>query len=360
MRNATLSYALMLSLIVACGQSKQDDTQDINTSLSEVADYPVGTGINLSIFRSPELMEIVKRDFNSITAENDMKMKSVLRADTTFDWSKVDEYVAFANEHNYRLHGHALIWHRSTPDYIKAMEGDTAALKTFTQNYVKTYVSKYKEDVASWDVVNEPVLDDTGDYRPNTWYTTYGKDYLPMVYEMAHNADPDAKLFINDYNIERDTAKLNGLLRIVDDLQKSGAPIHGIGMQMHLQMDVPKEIIAHSIKKCVETGLLIHLSEVDIIFNQHGDEPGGGIQIYNELTDEMMQEQAEKYKMLAELYNQLVPPRQQYGITVWDFADSETWVRGFFDITDWPCLYDDSLNRKPAYFGFLDGIRSKK
>ncbi|MEM6768123.1 MAG: endo-1,4-beta-xylanase, partial [Bacteroidota bacterium] len=114
-------------------------------------------------------------------------------------------------------------------------------------------------------------------------------------------------------------------------------------------------VIAKHIAKCVETGLLIHISELDIIFNKHG-EKGKGIQIYDELTPAMREQQAEKYKQLARMYNELVPYDQRYGITLWGFSDRFTWIRYFFNIMDWPLIFDDDLNKKPAYHGFRKGL----
>jgi endo-1,4-beta-xylanase len=184
-----------------------------------------------------------------------------------------------------------------------------------------------------------------------------GKDYIAKAFTYAHEADPNAILFYNDFNIERDTVKLNATLNLVKELRSQGVPISGIGFQMHIRMDIPDEVIAYSLKKAADTGLQIHLSEVDIIFNTHNDTQNGGIQTYNELTDEMKKAQAEKYKSLVKMYRSIVPKDQQYGITFWDFTDRDTWINGFFNMKDWPTIYDENLKPKPAYFGVLEGLK---
>ncbi len=116
-------------------------------------------------------------------------------------------------------------------------------------------------------------------------------------------------------------------------------------------MDFPDEIIAYTLKKAADTGLQIHLSEVDIIFNKHDDTRNGGIQIHNELTDKMRAAQAEKYKNLVMMYCKIVPKEQQSGIIFWNFMDRDSWINGFFNLKDLPTVYDKNLETKPAYFG---------
>jgi endo-1,4-beta-xylanase len=324
--------------------------------LHHAANYPVGTSIRLELLRNDSVMDIAGYEFNSMTAGNAMKMHRVLRDGFRYDFTEADEYLRYAEDHNMRMFGHMLLWHNATPDFVQNLEGDSTKLYEFTAKYIDTLVSRYKGRIDAWDVVNEPVLDQTSDLRENTWFNTFGEDYLEMAFRMAHKADPTAKLFLNDFNIERDTAKLHGFLKIVNNLKSKGVPIHGIGMQMHIRMDIPNETIEYALKKCVETGLLIHFSELDIIFNKHNDQKGGGIQVYENLTAEMKTQQAEKYKQIARMYNEIVPRDQQYGITLWGFADKYTWIRYFFDIDDWPLIYDDKLQKKEAYFGFREGL----
>ena len=142
----------------------------------------------------------------------------------------------------------------------------------------------------------------------------------------AHAADPDAILFYNDFNIERDSLKLHSMLEMVHDFLDRDVPISGIGFQMHIRMDIPNEIIARALKKAADTGLQIHLSEVDIIFNTHDDSKGGGTQRYDKLTEEMKLAQAQKYADLVNMYQDIVPKDQQYGITFWGFNDRDTWI----------------------------------
>lgn len=344
-----------LLLMAACQPTKKP------SGLKENASFPVGTAIRgHQITNDSTMQAIVAKDFNSITMENSMKMYAVHRSEKEYNWDHVDDVVNYAQQNNLRLHGHAFIWHSGTPRWIHELEPDSAKLDQIMEEYILTYGNRYQGKIAGWDVVNEAFLDSTGEYRNSIWYDTMGEDYIARAFELAHKADPEAVLFYNDFNIERDTVKLHAMLRMVEKLKARDIPISGIGFQMHIRMDTDEKTIEYALEKAAETGLQIHLSEIDIIFNKHNDTPGGGIQVHDELTDEMLQAQADKYQWLAEAYIRNVPPKQRYGMTVWGFSDKHSWIPGFFRIKDWPCLYDENMEPKPAYYGFMKGLGTSK
>ena len=323
-----------------------------------MANFPIGTAIRPNtLLKDSVLQELQKRNFNSITAASAMKMYAITRGENQYNWSIVDKILEYAEQNNQRLFGHNLIWHSSTPNWVKEKaEKDSIWLKDYMKEYITSYVTRYKGKVDGWDVVNEGFESAGGEYRKTFWYNNLGKEYIENAFIYAHEADPEAVLFYNDFNIERDTLKLNAVLEMVKDFKERNIPIHGIGFQMHIRMDISDEIIANSLRKAAATGLQIHLSEVDIIFNSHDDTQNGGIETYTVLTDEMKENQKEKYKNLVKMYQSIVPKEQQYGITFWDFTDRDTWIRGFFKMKDWPTIFDDSLKPKPAYFGVLEGL----
>lgn len=331
----------------------------VETGLKEYSTFPIGTAIRINRLKGDaELQKLQLANFNSITATSDMKMHAIMPAEDQFNWKTVDTILDYAEKHNQRLFGHNLIWHSSTPKWVTDKgEEDSVWVDNFMQEYITAYVSRYKGKVAAWDVVNEAFESAGGDYRETFWYNKLGKSYIEKAFVYAHKADPDAVLFYNDFNIERDTVKLNAVLNMVDEFKEKGVPISGIGFQMHIRMDIPDEIIAYSLKKAADTGLQIHLSEVDIIFNTHNDERLGGVENYSSLTEDMKLAQAEKYKNLIKMYKTIVPKEQQFGITFWDFTDRDSWIKGFFNMKDWPCVYDDNLQPKPAYFGVLEGLK---
>ena len=362
------SLLLILSLIItlACQNDKDNNNStsnqtDTESGLHELSPIPIGGAISINkVLADKKLKDITIQNFSSISATNDMKMYSILK-DSIYNFEKVDKLLAFCEENNKRLFGHTLLWHHGLPEWIQAeaVKNGSASVDQFLKEYIDKVVTRYKGKVAAWDVVNEGFESSGGAYRETFWYKHLGKAYFEKAFRYAHAADPEALLFYNDFNIERDTAKLNGVLKMVHEMKQNNVPIHGIGFQMHLRMDIPDSTIAHCLQKAAATGLQIHISELDIIFNNHNDSQDGGKQKYPELTEEMRILQAEKYKNLVLMYRKHVPPEQQYGITFWDFNDRDTWIRPFFKIMDWPTIFDENLDPKPAYHGFAEGLKSE-
>jgi endo-1,4-beta-xylanase len=177
-------------------------------------------------------------------------------------------------------------------------------------------------------------------------------DFIEKSFRYAHAADPDAMLFYNDYMLEGDTVKLKAALELVKHLKNADVPIHGIGLQMHTMIDSPSvKQIEESLKAFVDLGLQVHLSELDIRINSYS-----AGQRYDYYTEELQKIQADRYFDLAMAYRQCVPDSLQYGITLWGFSDRYTWIRSYFKSLDWPCIYDDMLRKKPAYYSFREGL----
>jgi len=327
--------------------------------LKDWGTFPIGGAVNINrVLKDAKLEAITAKNFNSITATNDMKMYSLIQEEGKYTWDKVDKLVSFCEQHNQRLFGHALVWHYGAPEWIKAKATTEGKdwLDDFLKAYIQEVVGRYKGKVAAWDVVNEGFESAGGAYRKSFWYEQMGVDYIEKAFRYAHEVDPEAILFYNDFNIERDTAKLQGVLDMIKMLKAKNVPIGGLGFQMHIRMDTPEASIADALQKAAATGLQIHISELDIIFNKHDDTQGGGKQEVTELTDELREAQAQKYKSIVALYRTHVPKAQQYGITFWDFNDRDTWIKSFFKITDWPTVFDENLAPKPAYYGFAEGL----
>ncbi len=327
--------------------------------LKEIGEFPIGGAVDImKVLEDEKLRAITIRNFNSITSTNDMKMYSILPKKNQYTWAKIDSLVAFSKRNNQRLFGHTLLWHHGLPKWIEeeAATKGKAWTERFLQEYIYRVVSRYRGEIAAWDVVNEAFESGGGAYRETFWYKTLGKGYIAKAFHVAHRADPDADLFYNDFNIEQDTAKLHAVLQMVEELKAEGTPITGLGFQMHIRMDTSDEAIAYALQQAAKTGLKIHISELDIIFNKHNDSEGGGEQVIKVLSPTLLQAQADKYENLVKMYRKYIPKEQQYGITFWDFTDRDTWVRPFFKILDWPTIFNEQLERKPAYYGFVKGL----
>lgn len=353
-------WAVFLGVLVSGCYSVLDESPHISErSLRKTANFPIGTSLRfLPFIVDQRLKALHEHHFDSYTAGNDMKMHRVMPFDNEFNFQTVDAIVAYTQQNDQRLFGHNLIWHSSTPKWVvEKARKDPQWLANFMREYIHAYVGRYKGLVHGWDVVNEGINTHGGGYRTDSiWYEILGEKYIEQAFHYAHEADPDAVLFYNDFNTERDMAKFDFMLSMVKDLQARGVPISGIGFQMHIRMDIPDEVIAETLQKAADTGLQIHLSEVDVIFNTHNDSEGGGVENFTVLTPEMRAAQREKYKNLVRMYREIVPKKQQYGITFWGFNDRDTWIKKFFAMIDWPTLYDEDLQAKPALLGVLEGL----
>jgi endo-1,4-beta-xylanase len=157
-----------------------------------------------------------------------------------FEWQNADHLVDFCQTYNKQLHGHTLVWHIQQPVWLKEFEGDSAAWEGLMKTHIQTIVGRYKGKVKSWDVVNEAIDDkDASQMRKTIWSEHLGDDYIARAFQYAYEADPDALLFYNDYGIEDNNPKLMAVLKMVDNLKARGIPIHGVGLQMHINHKTP-------------------------------------------------------------------------------------------------------------------------
>ena len=325
------------------------------TSLKAASPIPVGSAISSkNLMNDSTFQNILNQEFSSITAENEMKMKWLQPEEGVFVWENADYIVNWALESGKQVHGHTLIWHEATPEWVKKYDGDSARLEQIMKNHIQTVVRHYKGRVRSWDVINETIENGSGNWRKTIWYNNLGPGYLSRAHQYAHEADPDVLLFFNEYSLESDTAKLQGAVKVVDDMLTNNIPIHGIGFQFHTQIGKPPyKRFEEIVQMFADKGLKIHFSELDICVNGNVSE-GAGI---NTFEKDLAEAQRVRYRQFAELMNE-VPHQQRYAITTWGFTDKYTWIRGYFKKMDWPLLFDEEYNKKPAYFGFLEGLKN--
>jgi len=236
----------------------------------------------------------------------------------------------------------------------QAAENIDSALSRFVRNMV----TRYKGKVKAWDVVNEIINDGTGTIRTtgtmnsdNFYWAEYlGRDFALKAFNYAKAADPSALLFINDYNLESDSKKLDSLIAYVNELKSKGAKIDGIGTQMHMSINTSKTAIDNMFIKLAATGLKIRVSELDIRVNPNnitGFTP----------SSQDLNNQADMYKYVAESFKRNVPASQRYDITVWGVADNDSWIVTVLHREDFPLLSNSNYSKKPAYTAFLQALK---
>lgn len=294
----------------------------------------IGAALETRHLQDPLFKETLIREFSQITPENEMKFKYVQPDKGRFDFSKGDELVDFAMENGMEVKGHALVWHIQNPKWLEDGNWSKEELKEILENHIKTVVGHYKGKLAYWDVVNE-AFDDNGGFRDTLWYRALGEEYIELAFRWAHEADPDAILFYNDYSTEGMSSKANAVYRHVKALIEKGVPIHGVGTQLHLTAENPisDSSIARNIERLSELDLLVHFTEIDVrIRNNDGD---------NGLDD-----QAKRYAKLMKLAA-FYPEVDLF--TTWGITDKYSWIPSWFDGYGRALMFDKGYQTKPAY-----------
>lgn len=302
---------------------------------------------------------LVARHFNSVTAENAMKMGPIHPRENEYFWRDADTIVAFARRHNMKVRGHTLVWHAQTPAWLFTdVKGDTVSKEVLLQrlkDHITTVVNRYKGSVYAWDVVNEAIDDNNEKYLRNTAFVRIiGEEFIAKAFEYAHAADPKAVLFYNDYNTEN-PGKRERIYRLVKSLKEAGLPIHGVGLQGHWSVNNPsREELEKSITLFSSLGLQVQVTELDVSVyagRQGGQLTQGKRDTTASFTPEMEQQQREKYKMIFEVFRQ--HKDKLTGVTFWNISDRYSWLdmRGR---KNFPLLFDQQLQPKKAYWDVVN------
>ena len=327
---------------------------------------PAGRTRN-SLLKSTERQTIVNHHFSQITAENIMKPRQLHPAESRFFFDNADALVDYAASQDKTVHGHTLIWHNRLPNWMIDFTGNEMAWTAMMTDHIDVIASHFAagDIVVSWDVVNEAFTDSDKDgdglhdLRDTIWHDNIGTGYLAAAFRAANAADPNADLYYNDYNIAGVPEKLNAVLDLVDQFQDnpSPVPIHGIGFQMHVSLTWPDiDQIRESFALAVDTGLKIKISELDIAVNTDRSRKSLSL---TEFTDAVAVQQQKRYEAIVAAYMDEVPEAQRGGISVWGIADKDNWLRSY-NPAEWPLLFDDDLESKPALQGFADGLTGGK
>jgi len=285
-----------------------------------------------------------------------MKPQPIHPEERRYHWAPADEIVDFAQANGLRMRGHTLCWHNQTPDwFFKSESGDQVTKEGLLQrlkDHITSIVTRYKGKVYAWDVVNEVISDKPDEYfRKTKWFEICGEEFVARAFQYAHEADPTALLFYNDYN-EIDSTKREKIIKMVQGLQKAGVPIHGVGLQGHWAINEPtRSQLDKTLKRFSDLKLKLQITELDISVypkEHHPRErkPGDNDAAF---TPEREKKQIEVYKMCFELfrmYNGSIS-----GVTFWNVSDRHSWLDSFpvKDRKDYPLLFDQNLKPKKVY-----------
>ncbi|MFF1682957.1 endo-1,4-beta-xylanase [Streptomyces sp. NPDC058256] len=282
---------------------------------------------------------VLDREFNSVTAENAMKWDALEPSRGGYNWAAADRLVAHAAAHNQGVRGHTLAWYSQLPSWLKNGNFSAAELNTILKKHIDTTLGRYKGKVYAWDVVNETFNED-GSMRSSLWQDKLGTGYIANALRWAHAADPAAKLYINDYNIEADNAKSDALYALAKQLLAEGVPLNGIGFQSHFVVGQVPSTMKANLKRFSDLGLEVSVTELDIRIPL----PASAAELAQQSAD---------YKLASE--NCLGVARCA-GVTVWGITDKYSWIPGTFSGFGAALPYNESYAPKPSYTGLSNGL----
>ena len=339
--------------------------------------FLIGVALNSNLVdgKDPQAARIVEKHFNTITAENAMKWERIHPEPNKYIFDAADRFVEYGLKNKMFIIGHTLIWQNQIPDWAfvdntkKLLSRD--AMLARMHDYISTVVGRYKGKVKGWDVVNE-ALTDEGALGKTKWLVTIGPDFIAKAFEYAHEADPDAELYYNDYSLDK-PAKRDAACRIVKDLQSKGLRIDGVGIQGHWGMDYPtREDLDAFIDSIGTLGVKVMVTELDIdilpkSFEYMGADINVRVDLQKELNpyvdglpDEVQKKLADRY---SELFAQLLAHKDKVSrVTFWGITDKNSWlnnwpVRGR---TSYPLLFDRQYQPKPAFYAVVKTAEAKK
>ena len=303
---------------------------------------------------------LIRRHFNSIVAENCMKCEKIHPYENTYFWDDADRFVAFGEENDMFIIGHCLIWHpQCAPWFFVDDKGefvDAETLKHRMRDHIHTIVGRYKGRVDGWDVVNEAIMED-GSYRKSPFYTILGEEFIPLAFQYAHEADPDAELYINDYGMNC-KGKRERYVQLVNDMHDAGLRVDGIGMQSHMGLDYPDfDEYEQSLEAFASTGCNVMITEWDMsalptvnrganiadtvayqkVLNPY---PDGLPDSISAIWNNRMETAMDIFVRHADVITR---------VTAWGVSDGYSWKNDWPvpGRTEYPLLFDRNNNQKP-------------
>jgi endo-1,4-beta-xylanase len=283
-------------------------------------------------------------EFNYVTPENEMKWDATEPAQNVFDFTVGDQIVDFALQRGMKVKGHTLVWHNQLPQWLTSMT-DPNQIRAAMLNHIQKVMAHYRGKVVAWDVVNE-AFDDAGGLRNSVFYQALGKSFIEEAFKAAREADPDVKLYYNDFDIESAYDKADAAYEMVADFVQRGVPIDGVGMQMHTRTtdeDPPVPEFEANLKRIVDLGLEVVLSEMDVRL----------------CADGTFEQQRIRYHDIIET---CVKEPKCTAVTIWGITDQYSFLNERTDLQcagdqpPRPLLWDNAYAKKPAFDGVMDAL----
>ncbi|GAB1315354.1 Beta-xylanase [Madurella fahalii] len=332
-----LALSLTAVLPATCQLDKWAKAAGLQYFGTAVDNPALGNQGYMRIARDPD-------EFGSITPANGQKWSNTEGSQGRFSYGSGDAIANVAKQSGQLLRCHTLVWHNQLPGWVSSVYSRDQMQRIIT-SHIQNVAGHYKGLCSAWDVVNEAMEDD-GRYRQSPMYRAMGIDYITHSFKVAAQTDPSAKLYYNDFNIERCcNAKINATIEMLRTVKAAGAPIHGVGMQGHSRVgkSPSKREMKETMGRFSELVDEIAFTEIDI---RHTKLP---------TTEADKEQQAKDY---MEVVGACLETPKCVGITVWDFTDQYSWIPSQYPREGEACLFDRSFNRKPAYTSVIGLFQS--
>ncbi len=274
-----------------------------------------------------------------VTPENQMKWGLVEALRGTFDWKAADALVAFAKANRQKVRGHTLVWHSQLPPWLINGAFQPNELKDLMVAHIAAEVGRYKGAIYAWDVVNEPFTDD-GQWRKSILYDAMGPDYVAIALRAARDADPGAKLYVNDYKVETSGPKMRALYDLIASLKRAGAPIDGVCLQSHFVAGAAPKDLGAVMDEFAALGVDVAVTELDLRIRLPAD-------------DKSLAVQAADYASVARACR--ATPRC-VGVTTWGVTDDHSWIPSFFSGYGAALPFDENYRPKPAVAAIIKAL----
>ena len=339
---------MLLALVATLMFSLSGSTQPATTSLRSLAQKQgigLGTAVLMEPFRNDSTYRtVLAREFNILTPEYDMKFQPLHPERDRYDFGAADALVTFAKANQMQVRGHTLVWHESLPDWLTKGEWTREELMDILRQHIYTVVGHYRGQLVAWDVVNEAVAGKNS-LRDTIWQRVIGPEYIEMAFRWAHEADPQARLFYNDYGGEELGEKSDAIYALVKDLRQRNVPIHGIGLQMHRSIKNPPnpEAVAANIKRLGELGLEVQITEMDV---KIADGTG--------TMEQRLAAQADVYRNMMRV---CLAHQKCTAFVLWGVNDRYSWIPRYLKQPDSPLIFDESSRPKPAYNALMQVLK---
>ncbi|WP_126244032.1 endo-1,4-beta-xylanase [Chitinophaga rhizosphaerae] len=344
-----VSAIFILSTVATFAQHTEKGLKDFYGNY-----FPIGVAITPRHLQDSATSAFLVRHFNSLTAENVMKMEPIHPEEGRYNWGGADAIVQFATENGLKVRGHTLCWHNQAPKWMFYDANGKLVSKDILlgrlRKHIHDVVGRYKGKIYAWDVVNEAISDQPNEFLRNSlWYQICGEDFIAAAFRYAHEADPNAVLFYNDYGTEF-PGKRDKVYRLLKKLLDANVPVHAVGLQGHWSVNDPsKELLESAIEKYTSLGIKMQVTELDVSVFTNNNMPE-----LHSFTPEQDQLQQAQYAMLFGTFRKY---RDNItGITFWNVSDRFSWLDNFpvRGRKNYPLLFDEKLQPKKAYWKVID------